>query len=67
MIPCEFLLRDAHDEVIQLEALTIDFNFNAHKATVSSSLTMDSLRIADLGHFGRHGVAAGCVSAASGV
>jgi hypothetical protein len=55
MIPCEFLLRDAHDEVIQLEALTIDFNFNAHKATVSSSLTMDSLRIADLGHFGRQG------------
>lgn len=55
IIPSGLLLRDAHDAVIQLEALTIEFNFNAHKATVASSLTMDSLRIAEIGQFGRQG------------
>ena len=55
MIPCEFLLRDAHDNVIQIEELMIEFNFSAQKAIVSSSLTMDSLRIAELGQFGRQG------------
>ena len=55
MIPCGFLLRDAHDNVIQLEELMIEFNFSAQKAIVSSSLTMDSLRIAELGQLGRQG------------
>ena len=33
----------------------IEFNFSAQKAIVSSSLTMDSMRIAELGQLGRQG------------